>query len=281
MFHKGAYPLLSVMLNFFHRKKSPMVRAAPEGCRLYAIGDVHGRLDALDALLDAIYADSGESGGHPVLVMLGDYIDRGPASRGVIQRLVQLKRDRFLETRFVRGNHEDTMMHFLREPTVGPSWCGFGGAETLQSYGVTAPLLSDDLDGWAATQTAFAAALPQDHLRFLQALEPYVEYGDYFFTHAGVRPGVALAEQAPYDMMWIRDDFLRSSAVFAKGIVHGHTPEQEAFVSDRRIGVDTGAYATGKLTAVVLEGVERRLIQAQVTGGGAIVDHLAIPAQAA
>ena len=264
------------MLNFFGRKRPPVVRAAPEGQRLYAVGDVHGRLDALDALLAAIRADMAEGDRHPILIMLGDYVDRGPASRGVIERLLELERDPDLDAAFIRGNHDETMMRFAGEPSAGPTWCGFGGGETLQSYGVAAPLLNDDPPAWAAAQEQFAAALPAAHLRFLQALQPAVEHGDYFFTHAGVRPGVELEDQDPHDLMWIRDEFLRASATFAKTIVHGHTPEEDAFVSDRRIGVDTGAYATGKLTAVVLEGVERRLIQAQVSGGRTTVEHVNI-----
>ena len=263
------------MLSFFRRKKVPVVRAAADGLRLYAIGDVHGRLDALDLLIGAIRAEPSE-GLRPVLVMLGDYVDRGPASRDVLERLISLERDPSLETRFIRGNHEETMFGFLSEPSLGATWCSFGGVETLSSYGVVAPLSSDPPEAWEATRDAFVAALPTSHARFLQALEPAVEYGDYFFTHAGVRPGIGLDEQEPHDMMWIRDDFLRGSATFSKAIVHGHTPEADAFVSDRRIGVDTGAYATGRLSAIVLEGLERRLIQAQVSGGRTSVDHINI-----
>ncbi len=263
------------MLNFFQRKKPPVARAAPDGLRLYAVGDVHGRLDALDLLVDAIRAEPAD-GLQPVLIMLGDYVDRGPASNGVIERLIALAGDASIETRFIRGNHEETMASFLGEPTLGSTWCSFGGVETLQSYGVTAPLMNEPVEAWEAAREAFAGALPATHLRFLQALEPAVEYGDYFFTHAGVRPGVELDDQDPHDMMWIRDDFLRGSATFSKCIVHGHTPETDAFVSDRRIGVDTGAYATGRLSAIVLEGLERRLIQAQVSGGRTSVDHINI-----
>ena len=263
------------MLNFFQRKKPPVTRAAPEGLRLYAVGDVHGRLDALELLVAAI-REEGADGLGPVLIMLGDYVDRGPASRQVIDRLVALEGDGSLETRFIRGNHEDTMLSFLGEPSLGATWCSFGGVETLLSYGVTAPLMSDPPEAWEAARDAFAAAIPPSHVRFLQALEPAVEYGDYFFTHAGVRPGVELDDQDPYDLMWIRDDFLRGSATFSKCIVHGHTPEADAFVSDRRIGVDTGAYATGRLSAIVLEGPGRRLIQAQVSGGRTSVDHINI-----
>ena len=254
------------MLDFLQRKKTPVVRVAPEGCRIYAVGDVHGRLDALDGLIAAIRSDAA-SAAQPILVMLGDYVDRGPASREVLDRLIELEGDARLETRFIRGNHDDTMLQFLTVPSIGASWCSFGGAETLKTYGVDAPLMNDDPQGWEAAREAFAAAISPQQVRFLQALEAYAEYGDYFFTHAGVRPGVELEEQDPHDLMWIRDDFLRGSATFSKAIVHGHTPEEDAFVSDRRIGVDTGAYATGRLTAVVLEGVERRLIQAQVSGG--------------
>ncbi len=263
------------MLNFLQRKKPPLIRAAPDGVSVYAIGDVHGRLDVMDTLLAAIRLDT-PAERRPILVMLGDYVDRGPASRGVLQRLTELEEDPGLETRFIRGNHEDTLLRFLEEPTLGPTWCGFGGAETLQSYGVVAPLMNDDAPAWEAARQSFAAALPPAHLRLLQALEPSVEYGDYFFTHAGVRPGAELVDQDPYDLMWIREEFLRGSATFSKTIVHGHTPEEDAFVSDRRIGVDTGAYATGKLTAIVLEGLERRLIRAQVSGGRSSVDHVNI-----
>jgi serine/threonine protein phosphatase 1 len=263
------------MLSFFQRKKPVPPRAAPEGFRLYAIGDVHGRVDALDALLDAVRTDMA-SAEHAVLILLGDYVDRGPASRQVLDRLIEVQSDLRLESRFIRGNHDETMLRFVTEASVGPTWCGFGGVETLQSYGVTAPLMNEDADGWEAAREAFAGAIPPAHVRFLQALEPCVDYGDYFFTHAGARPGVELEEQDPHDLMWIRDDFLRGSATFSKTVVHGHTPEPDAFVSDRRIGVDTGAYATGRLTAIVLEGLERRLIQAQVSGGRISVDHVDI-----
>ncbi len=263
------------MLNFLQRKKPPVVRVAPEGLRLYAVGDVHGRLDALELLVSAIL-DEPADGSQPVLIMLGDYVDRGPASRQVIDRLIALQGEASIETRFIRGNHEETMLSFLSEPSLGPSWCSFGGVETLQSYGVVAPLVADPTEAWESARQAFAAAIPASHVRFLQALEPAVEYGDYFFTHAGVRPGIELDAQDPHDLMWIRDEFLRGSATFSKAIVHGHTPEADAFVSDRRIGVDTGAYATGRLSAIVLEGLERRLIQAQVSGGRSSVDHINI-----
>ena len=264
------------MLNFFQRKKTPVVRAAPRGtCASTPIGDVHGRLDVLDLLIAAIREEPADDL-RPVLIMLGDYVDRGPASREVLNRLIALEGDATIETRFIRGNHEETMLSFLGEPTLGPTWCSFGGVETLQSYGVAAPLMGDPAEAWDAARQAFAAAIPATHVRFLQALEPAVEYGDYFFTHAGVRPGVELDDQDPHDLMWIRDDFLRGSATFSKTIVHGHTPEADAFVSDRRIGVDTGAYATGRLSAIVLEGLERRLIQAQVSGSRSSVDHINI-----
>ena len=267
------------MLRFLQRNRPPLVRSAPEGCRLYAVGDVHGRLDALDALIAALWDDMAQDDLYPVLILLGDYVDRGPASRAVLDRLLELEREAGLEAAFIRGNHDDAMMRFAGDPSAGPGWCGFGGGETLRHYGVAAPLPGDDPEAWSVAQEAFAAALPPDHLRFLRSLQPYVQYGDYFFTHAGARPGVELEDQDPHDLMWIRDEFLRSSTIFSKTVVHGHTAEQDAFVSDRRIGVDTGAYATGKLTAVVLEGRDRRLIQAQVSAGRTTVEHVRIVRQ--
>ena len=204
------------MLKFFQKKKTPVTRAAPEGLRLYAVGDVHGRLDALELLVAAIREEPAD-GLQPCADHAGRLCRPRPPPRcEVMERLIAMEGDASLETRFIRGNHEETMLSFLGEPSLGATWCSFGGVETLLSYGVVAPLMSDPPEAWDAARDAFAAAIPASHVRFLQALEPAVEYGDYFFTHAGVRPGVELEEQDPHDMMWIRDDFLRGSATFSK-----------------------------------------------------------------
>jgi serine/threonine protein phosphatase 1 len=230
------------------------------------VGDVHGRLDLLDPLLDQIRADAARLAveRRPVLVFVGDYVDRGVASKGVIDRVIALKREDRFEVCALKGNHEEALLAFLEDPYFGPTWSEQGGAQTLLSYGVTAPMMRTDEEQWEKARQAFAAALPADHLRFLQGLALMAVFGDYVFVHAGLRPGVALEAQSEHDLLWIRQEFLNSSRPFEKIVVHGHTPAEEAFLGDNRIGIDTGAYATGVLTAVRLEGANQRFIQASV-----------------
>lgn len=239
----------------------------PPGVVVWAVGDVHGRLDLLNPLLDAIEADAAISpAARKVVVMLGDYVDRGPDSRGVIDRLLRLPHGDGRERRFLRGNHEDRMEAFLSDPELGPGWCDYGGREALRSYGVTPPAMRGDADGWVEAARALNAALGPDHRAFLRDLEYSVEIGDYFFAHAGARPGVALADQSQQDLMWVRNAFLSDPRPFERVVVHGHTPEDVLIADHRRIGVDTGAYATGVLSAVRLEGTTRALIQTAVDG---------------
>lgn len=234
---------------------------------VWAVGDVHGRLDLLDPLLDAVDADAASSDAErKVVVMLGDYVDRGPDSRGVIDRLLRLRQGDGRERRFLRGNHEDRMEAFLSDPELGPGWCDYGGREALRSYGVTPPAMRGDADGWTDAARALNRALGPDHRAFLRDLEYSVEIGDYFFAHAGARPGVALADQSQQDLMWVRNAFLSDPRPFERVVVHGHTPEDVLVADHRRIGVDSGAYATGVLSAVRLEGTTRALIQTVVEG---------------
>jgi serine/threonine protein phosphatase 1 len=238
--------------------------AASTGGRLiYAVGDIHGRLDLLDRLLRLILDDLAERAldRPPMLVFVGDYVDRGSASRGVIQRLLALRASEGLEVRNLKGNHEQAMLQFLGDASRGAEWVSYGGAATLASYGVPPPALDADEATWEATRQAFAAAVPEDHLDFLWSLELAVEAGDYLFVHAGVRPGVALGEQREQDLLWIRDDFLSATGPFGKIVVHGHTPRDEAFVGPHRIGLDTGASMTGVLTAIRLGDGDPALIQ--------------------
>ncbi|MGH3426515.1 MAG: metallophosphoesterase family protein [Mycobacteriales bacterium] len=240
-------------------------RAASTGGRtIYAVGDVHGRLDLLESLLRLIHDDAGKSPPREraVLVFVGDYIDRGPASRGVIARLIALKSGGEFELRTLKGNHEEALLAFLEDPAVGTAWCDNGGASTLASYGVRPPKLRTDSQGWARVRDDFAEALPADHVTFLRELELAVVYGDYVFVHAGLRPGVPLRAQREHDLLWIRHDFLNWPSAFEKVVVHGHTPAEAAYVGRHRIGIDTGAYATGLLTAVRLHDGECSLIQA-------------------
>jgi serine/threonine protein phosphatase 1 len=253
------------LLRFLQRRQErPAV--STDGRVIYAVGDVHGRLDLLDPLLEQIRADAArlEAEIRPVLVFVGDYVDRGAESKGVIDRVIELQAAGPFEVRPLKGNHEEAMLTFLGDPNFGPTWNEHGGGQTLSSYGVTPPILRMDAEQWEKARQDFALALPADHLSFLQGLELTAVFGDYVFVHAGLRPGVALDAQSEHDLLWIRQDFLGAARPFEKVVVHGHTPAEEAYLGDCRIGIDTGAYATGVLTAVRLDGPDRRLIQASV-----------------
>ncbi len=240
---------------------SPAPGRAPDGERIFAIGDIHGRLDLLEMLLAAIEDEQRSlPPARPVLVFLGDYVDRGPDSRAVIERLCERPLPAF-ERAHLRGNHEDWFESFLTDTRVGPSWLYCGGVETLASYGVHAALGEDEPRRLRALQEEIAAALPEAHRAFLDALEPYRESGGYLFVHAGIRPGVPLARQSAEDLYWIRDSFLRASDDHGHVVVHGHTITSEAEIRHNRIGIDTGAFATNVLTCLVLEADRYRLIQ--------------------
>jgi serine/threonine protein phosphatase 1 len=235
----------------------------PEGVVAYAIGDVHGRDDLLEPLVAHILANPGfAEAQRRVVIGLGDYIDRGPASRQVIGRLVGLKATPGVEARLLRGNHDQTLLDFLADAGAGPAWCEFGGAEAMRSYGVNPPSARADLEDWDTARQALAEAMPPAHLSLLRGLEPCLELGSYFFAHAGARPGVPLDQQDEQDLMWIRQPFLGDPRPFERVVVHGHSASVEAFADRRRIGIDTGAYATGVLTALRLQGDDRRLVQA-------------------
>ncbi len=234
---------------------------APDGTRVYAVGDIHGRADLLDRLHERIAADASASGAdRKVIVYLGDFVDRGLDSKGVIDRLLEDPLPGF-ERVFLKGNHEDALLKFLDEPEFGTDWKYYGGLETLMSYGVKALPLKDEPDAFVAARDEFVTKLPEAHLEFLRNLPLMHVEGDYFFAHAGARPGIALEAQSGEDLMWIREDFLWSDADFGKVVVHGHTPEEQPVERANRIGVDTGAYITGVLTAVVFEGDERAFIR--------------------
>ena len=232
------------------RRKQPPSRL-PEGVRIYAIGDVHGRADLLDQVLTRI---DGHLAAHPVdrpiQVLVGDYIDRGPNSREVLDRLIE--RAGSSKMVLLKGNHETFVLEFLRDPSMLQSWGQMGGLETLMSYGVT-PSLDADAQTQKELAIALQATLPKSHLTLLEGLRSSFSCGGFFFAHAGVRPGVPLAEQRDADLLWIRDEFLRYEGKFDKIIVHGHTPVRVVDMRPNRINIDTGAYATGKLTCIVIE----------------------------
>jgi diadenosine tetraphosphatase ApaH/serine/threonine PP2A family protein phosphatase len=261
---------LALMLGKFFNKGGNA--AAPAGKRIYAIGDVHGCLNELDALLERILEDieganlmkSAFNNDHqnpapskPMLIFLGDYVDRGPDSKGVLDQLIRLKSGR-PETVFLKGNHEALLLDFLSDPEMMQHWLEWGGEETLESYGVKNVLGRSGED----LAAELSEKMPAAHLSFLQSLALTHIEGDYFFVHAGVRPGVNLDDQQEEDLLWIRKKFHSAAASERpdKVIVHGHQPMKKPLDAGWRIAVDTGACWTGKLTAVALEDRSRRFI---------------------
>ncbi len=227
----------------------------PSGRRVYAVGDIHGRADLLERLLDDLDQDlaHGSFEGRPILVFLGDYVDRGFQSKAVLDLLLTDRLSGF-ETYFLKGNHEAAMLQFLQDPSIGPRWAEYGGVETLVSYNVQPPRTRTNLEEWELASEQLNAAMSDGHKHFLHNLDLSVRIGDYLFVHAGVRPGVALDQQTERDLLWIREDFLQDRRQCEAVIVHGHTPTSAPFRDSRRIGIDTGAYLSGRLTAVRLEG---------------------------
>ncbi len=247
--------LLSFKRVFASARRIPA--SIPEGLRVYAIGDVHGRLDLLETLASRIEADLIDAPQAAVTVFLGDYVDRGPDSAGVLDMLAA----RDFPTEFValRGNHEEVMLHFLEDAEVLDSWRNFGGLETLQSYGIDViPALRGR--GYEEMRQSLLEGLPSSHLQFLRETSHSTSFGDYFFCHAGARPGTPLDQQDPGDLLWIRQEFLAFRGGWDKVVVHGHTPVAEPELLSNRINVDTGAFASSVLTAVVLEGSQRRIL---------------------
>lgn len=235
--------------------------ALPEGVRVYAVGDVHGCAGLLLRLHELIRADAAQwPGARNVIVYLGDYIDRGEESRGVIEVLLQAPLPGF-EPVYLRGNHEASLLQFLDDISVGPSWMSYGGAATLLSYGVRPPEPMSAPDELQRAQRQLAERLPEDHRRFMASTRLAHVEGDYYFAHAGVRPGVPLDQQSALDLLWIRDDFLRSTMDFGKIVVHGHTITDQPDVQRNRIGIDTGAFASGRLTCLVLDGPRSSFLQ--------------------
>lgn len=223
----------------------------PEGVRIYAIGDIHGQIDLLELLLARIESHLAQNPiPGPLTVFLGDYIDRGPASRTVVDRLVEYGRlDRSI---FLKGNHEAFLIDFLTEPLTLDEWKKYGGIETLVSYGLR-PDREKILKHQADIAGDFDKILLPKHRDFFLGLKTSFVCGDYFFAHAGVRPGIALDAQQEADLLWIRDDFLKYERSYGKIIVHGHTPVSAPEIHSNRINIDTGAYATGVLTCLMLE----------------------------
>jgi serine/threonine protein phosphatase 1 len=228
----------------------------------YAVGDVHGRLDLLKTLLEEIEADAFRfriRDSRPRLIFLGDYIDRGHESAGVLDLLSSDRLSGF-ETYFLKGNHEDVLLQFLADPAKGDDWKRIGGLETMLSYGVTPPRSRGDIEGWTAAQQQLIAKMPEIHRAFLGDLVLAFEDDRRLFVHAGVRPGRSIDDQTEMDLLWIRDSFLSHPAPYHKTVVHGHTPRLNPHLDKWRVGIDTGAYVTGVLTAARFWGPDVCLI---------------------
>lgn len=233
----------------------------PPGVAVYAVGDIHGRHDLLGALHARIVADAQDRvTTRRVIVYLGDYIDRGPDSRAVID-LVRSDLPQGFEKVRLRGNHEDLLIRFLHDPHAGRHWLLNGGETTLASYGidVAAEMATGDMQ---ALQQRLHHRIPHRHRDFLEETQLSYRLGDYFFTHAGVRPGVPLDRQRAKDLLWIREDFLDTTVDHGAFVVHGHTPVLEPEIKSNRAGIDTGAVFSGRLTALALFDGEQKILQA-------------------
>lgn len=252
---------MKALARLFGRSPPAVRPELPAGYRLYAVGDVHGRDDLLAELLAGIEADSERRGrARTILVFLGDLIDRGPASAEVVERL-RTYRPAGARLVFLAGNHEEVLLRILDgEAQHVADWLRFGGAECLRSYGAEPELIRKMAP--AEALAAIRSAIPAAHVDFLRGFDDTFRAGGYLFVHAGIRPGIPLAEQAPSDLRWIREPFLTDSAEHGLVVVHGHTIRKTVEERANRIGIDTGAYKYGLLTALGLEGADRWFLQA-------------------
>jgi serine/threonine protein phosphatase 1 len=254
-FARWANPFLKVLER---TPPVPTARRAPDGTLVYCVGDIHGRDDLLRDMAERVEADiQTRSFDHAVTIFLGDYIDRGPGSKRVLERLASGEWPTSIIA--LAGNHEDFLKDFLDDAGILDFWRSQGGLATLHSYEVDVGPAMAGRD-FEEVQAEFTACFPKHHRDFLEALKISAAIGDYFFCHAGVRPGVALNRQHRDDLLNIREPFLNSEAEHGKLIVHGHTPALAPEIRPNRIGIDTGAYATGCLTCLVLEKDQQRFL---------------------
>ncbi len=264
----GVAILFPQMISRQQNDEQSALPRVPEGRRVYAIGDIHGRDDLVRRLHWRIREDAAEAANAAngkdlakVVVYLGDYVDRGPGSFDVVDLLLGAPLEGF-EVVHLKGNHEDFLLRFWEDGSLGEAWLMNGGLETLRSYGVEVLDLGLGFagDALAELRRRLRLVLPPGHLDFFQGLARWHVEGDYLFVHAGLRPGVPLDQQKDQDLLWIRHEFLDSGADFGKIVVHGHTIVPEVDMAPNRIGIDTGAYYSGRLTCLVLEGGTRRII---------------------
>lgn len=243
--------------------------SGPRGIRAYAIGDVHGRADLLDQLLEKIEADLRRRPARKILLLfVGDLIDRGPGSAQVVEKLRTYQHPR-VQPMFLLGNHEEVLLRILGgEAELIEKWRWFGGTECMESYGV-------DRDRFKRASTGEAleiirSAIPANHVKFIESFHDTCRFGDFLFVHAGIRPGVDLDQQLQADLRWIREPFLYDETDHGFIVVHGHTISEAPELLPNRIGIDTGAYRSGVLTALVIDGSDRWLLDTKTSGGDPI-----------
>lgn len=228
--------------------------ALPGPASVYAVGDIHGRADLALKMIERLEAAAGAADTRPIAIFLGDYIDRGPNSREVLELLAS-GRPNGCVNHFLLGNHEQAMLAFLENPWRARGWLQHGGVQTLASYDIAAPSLGAKHTAFYDARDELDGKLPAAHKKFLNDLRDHIIVGDYLFVHAGIDPKRPLSKQKLQDLLWARERFINSSEPFAYCVVHGHTPVATPYIDARRICVDTGAYATGVLSAVKLNGI--------------------------
>lgn len=259
--------MLTKIRNLIGRPPESRVPLLTPGQRVYAVGDIHGRLDLFDFLIGAIEQDDAARGdAFTTVILLGDLIDRGPDSAAVVARAKEWSKDRHLE--FIKGNHEEMLIASLDDREVLRGFLRYGGRETVLSYGVhPRDLLEADFE---ELQLMMAEAIPREHIEFLDGFQKFIRNGDYLFVHAGIRPQTPIEHQLGKDCRWIREPFLSHEGDFGAFVIHGHTITEEPQIRSNRIGIDTGAFVHGTLTAIGLEGADRWFIQASEGEAGAI-----------
>jgi serine/threonine protein phosphatase 1 len=264
-FRKGPSVIEAIRKLLFSAPADDGLPAVPRGERVYAVGDVHGRLDLFEAMRDAIEAEIAATPRLvPIVILLGDLVDRGPNSAGVIRAAREWCERRRLHILF--GNHEEMFLRSFGDADVMRQFLRHGGRETLLSYGVARKAYSSAT--LAEIQQLARRAVPIEDLEFMARFEDMIAVGDYLFVHAGISPGVPLEEQKTTDLRWIREPFLSHDEDHGRVVVHGHTITGRPVLRTNRIGIDTGAYDSGRLTALVLEGTGRRFLETVEKNGG-------------
>jgi serine/threonine protein phosphatase 1 len=259
--------MFQALRQIFARTDDAVTAALPDGQRVYAVGDIHGRRDLFEVLIEAIEADDAAAGpAETTVILLGDLVDRGPDSAGVIALARQWQRRRAV--RILYGNHEEMFVRSLTEPEMFRHFLRHGGRETILSYGVDRARFGPA--SLEQAQDLMRAAVPAEDIAFVESFEDMIALGDYLFVHAGIDPRVPLDEQRRQDLRWIREPFLSCADAHGPVVVHGHTICDAPEDLGNRIGIDTGAYASGRLTALVLEGTSRRYLEAAEDEAGRV-----------